>query len=448
MNAVKRSFLYLLRKYGKTLSLFLFLLVMATMMLTCLSLFSATQDAESNLKKALMSSFTVNAKQLESGLTKDTVTDILSLDGLSGQYALRSYTQASYFRLDGTPLEIETEGASQIPQGYEHAGKVVANSNSNNDTYFTEAGFKLIEGNAITQNNGNIVLLHKDFAERNGLFVGDDILLGNVSETDRRVKVTIIGLFNNTQEQDALGIAPSYDLYSNVAFTDIATGSYLIYGNGTINAQYGDFYVNDPEELYTIMSAVKELPNTEWEDTVITKYDNDYQNAKDALKGLLNIIFIAMIVIGVVCFLVLSLFLVFRLRSRIHETGVLLAMGISKSSVLLQYLLEIIVVAIIAFGLSFLTSSLIAQEVGDKLFAQTMQDGYEVIQRTDDSTQDEDITQSNDVEMSLPNVTVSISLKDYLSVFGIGMVLCVLSVSLALIPILRMKPKNILSQMN
>lgn len=448
MNAVKRSFLYLLRKYGKTLSLFLFLLVMATMMLTCLSLFSATQDAESNLKKALMSSFTVNAKQLESGLTKDTVTDILSLDGLSGQYALRSYTQASYFRLDGTPLEIETEGASQIPQGYEHAGKVVANSNSNNDTYFTEAGFKLIEGNAITQNNGNIVLLHKDFAERNGLFVGDDILLGNVSETDRRVKVTIIGLFNNTQEQDALGIAPSYDLYSNVAFTDIATASYLIYGNGTINAQYGDFYVNDPEELYTIMSAVKELPNTEWEDTVITKYDNDYQNAKDALKGLLNIIFIAMIVIGVVCFLVLSLFLVFRLRSRIHETGVLLAMGISKSSVLLQYLLEIIVVAIIAFGLSFLTSSLIAQEVGDKLFDQTMQDGYEVIQRTDDSTQDEDITQSNDVEMSLPNVTVSISLKDYLSVFGIGMVLCVLSVSLALIPILRMKPKNILSQMN
>lgn len=447
MNTVKRSFLYLLRKYGKTLSLFLFLLVMATMMLTCYSLFSAAQNAESNLKKALMSSFTVNAKQLESGLTKDTITDILSLGGLSGQYTLRSYTQASYFSLEGTPLEIETERASEVPQGYEHAGKVVANSNSDNDTYFTEAGFELVEGNAITQDSHNAVLLHQDFAKRNGLSVGDDILLGNVSEIDRRVKVTIIGLFDNAQEQEAIGIAPSYDLYANIAFTDIKTGSCLLYGKETMNTQYGDFYVNDPEELDTIMSAVSQLPNTEWEDTVITKYDNDYQKAKEALKGLLNIIFIAMIVIGAVCFLVLSLFLVFRLRGRIHETGILLAMGISKISILLQYLLEVIVIAAFAFALSFATSSLIAQEVGDELFAQTMQDGYEVVHLAS-STQDEDITQSNNTEMLASTVTVTVLMKDYLMVFGIGIILCILSVSLTIIPILRMKPKNILSQMS
>lgn len=430
MNTVKRSFLYLLRKYGKTLSLFLFLIVMATMMLICGSLFSATQDAETNLKKALMSSFTVNAKQLHSGLTEDTITNILSIGGLSGQYTLRSYTQASYFRLDGTPLEIETDGAAEVQQGYEHVGKVVANSNSDNDTYFTEAGFELVEGNAIAQDSQNAVLLHQDFAKRNGLSVGDIILLGNVSETDRSVKVTIIGLFINTKEQDAIGIVPSYDLYTNIAFTDISTGSCLIYGKGTMNMQYGDFYVNNPEELDTIISKVKELPNTEWKDTVITKYDNDYQKAKEALKGLLNIILIAMIVIGVVCFLVLMLFLVFRFRSRIHETGVLLAMGISKISILLQYLLEVIVIAIIAFALSFATSSLISQEVGDELFAKTMQNGYEVINLADST------------------IMVSVYMKDYLMVFCIGIILCILSVSIAIIPILRMKPKNILSQIS
>ncbi len=447
MNTVKRSFLYLVRKYGKTLSLFLFLLVMGTMMLTCCSLYSATQDAESNLKKALMSSFTVNGKQLENGLTHDTITDILSLSGLSGQYTLRSYTQASFFSIDGTPLEIQTEGATEVAQGYEHAGKVVANSNSDSDTYFTEAGFQLVEGNSITQESHNAVLLHKEFAKRNGLSIGDDILLGSVSETDRRVKVTVIGLFDNTQEQDALGIAPSYDLYSNIVFTDIEVASSLLYGKGTKNTQYGDFYVNDPEDLYTIMSAVRELPDTEWEDTIITKYDSDYQNAKDALNGLFNIIFIAMVVIGVVCFLVLSLFLVLRLRGRIHETGVLLAMGISKNSILLQYLLEVMVIAITAFTLSFATSSLIAQEVGDRLFTQTMQDGYGVTP-LGNLTQDEENTQNKDTEVLVFNVTVSASLKDFLIISGIGMVLCILSVTLAIIPILRMKPKNILTQMS
>ena len=74
---------------------------------------------------------------------------------------------------------------------------------------------------------------------------------------------------------------------------------------------------------------------------ILTRYDNDYQNAKESLEGLQNIVFIAIAVVSVICFLVLALFLTLRLRGRIHETGVYLAMGISKGSVLLQYLLEV-----------------------------------------------------------------------------------------------------------
>ena len=47
MNLCKRACLYSIRKKGTTLTLLAFLLVMATLMLTCLSIQSATETATS-----------------------------------------------------------------------------------------------------------------------------------------------------------------------------------------------------------------------------------------------------------------------------------------------------------------------------------------------------------------------------------------------------------------
>ena len=83
MNLCKRACLYSIRKKGKTLTLLAFLLVMATLMLTCLSIQSATETANANIKKALLGYFTINAKTLENGIPEDTVSQILDVDGLS-----------------------------------------------------------------------------------------------------------------------------------------------------------------------------------------------------------------------------------------------------------------------------------------------------------------------------------------------------------------------------
>ena len=124
MNLCKRACLYSIRKKDKTLTLLAFLLVMATLMLTCLSIQSATEIANANLKKALLGYFTINAKMLKNGIPEDTVSQILDVDGLSGRYTLRSYTYATYFDADGNLLEINTEGvvrcrrAMRMPDGW------------------------------------------------------------------------------------------------------------------------------------------------------------------------------------------------------------------------------------------------------------------------------------------------------------------------------------------
>ena len=431
MNLCKRAFLYSIRKKGKTLTLLAFLLVMATLMLTCFSIQSATETANANIKKALLGYFTINGKQLEGGITEEVREQILGINGLSGRYTLRSYSYAGYCDAQGNPLEINTEEAAQIPEGYEHAGKIVANSNSQDDSYFTEGG--------------NQVLIHEKFAQRNGLSIGDTMLLKDVEGKNRTIPVTVAGIFTNTKEQDSIGIAPSYDLYDNIVFTDLSTAAFLLYGiEDGASVQYGDFYVDDPDELERIMDEVKEIPGVVWEDCTFTRYDNDYQNAKESLEGLQNIVFIAIAVVSVICFLVLALFLTLRLRGRIHETGIYLAMGISKGSVLLQYLLEVVLVAAIALVISFGTSTVISHQIGSSLLSQVTSETYETV----DLTGEHETAEEPAEDLNLAEIEVAVSGEDYALVWAFGMALCMASTALAAYPIMKMKPKSILSQMS
>lgn len=445
MDLLKRACLYLVRKKGKTATLLAFLLVMATLVLTCFSIQSATKTANTNIKKALLGYFTINAKRLDTGITESVRNQILSIDGLSENYILRSYSYANYYDTDGKLLEISTEGAAQTPAGYENAGKIVASSNSENDSYCTEGGFKLTKGKAITSENGNAVLIHEKFAERNGLTVGDAMQLSDVTDKNRAIDVTVAGIFTSTKEQDAIGIAPSCDLYDNIVFTDLATASYLLYGTESeTNIQFGDFYVNDPEELDRIMGQVQEINGVDWTSCTLTCYDKDYQNAKKSLEGLQNIVFIAIAVVSVICFLVLALFMTLRLSSRIHETGIYLAMGISKGAVLLQYLLEVFIVAAIALLLSYGTSAAVSNQIGSRLLSQVTAETYETV----DLTQSAETARQPTEDLGLSEIVVEISAADYAVVWAFGLVICLVSTALAAYPIMKMKPKNILSQMS
>ncbi|MDO4322108.1 MAG: FtsX-like permease family protein [Lachnospiraceae bacterium] len=445
MNLCKRACLYSIRKKGKTLTLLAFLLVMATLMLTCLSIRSATETANTNIKKALLGYFTINAKHLDTGIPEAVTKQILSMDGLSGGYTLRSYTYATYLDTQGNPLEINTEDAAQIPDGYENAGRLVANTKSENDSYFTEGGFTLTEGSHIVTETGKQVLIHEKFAKRNGLSIGDTLLLRGIEDQTHTIPVTVAGIFINTKEQDSIGLAPSCDLYDNIMFTDLATASFLLYGTeGETRVQYGDFYVNDPDDLEQIMAEVQGIDSMDWANCTLTRYDNDYQNAKESLAGLQNIVFIAIAVVSLICFLVLALFLTLRLRGRIHETGVYLAMGISKGSVLMQYLLEVVIAAVLALLLSFGASSAISHQIGSSLLSQVTSEAYETVSLTGDA----ESAEKSSEDLGLSEIEVAVSAKDYALVWAFGMVLCAASTALAAYPIMKMKPRNILSQMS
>ena len=76
MSIFKRAFLYVIRKWGKTILLFAILLIMATFVLTGLSIWKASEAAQLNLRQSLGGKFEIYVDWENSPyVVKETVKD-------------------------------------------------------------------------------------------------------------------------------------------------------------------------------------------------------------------------------------------------------------------------------------------------------------------------------------------------------------------------------------
>ena len=415
MNFVKRAYLYTTRKKVRTILLFSIILIIATLLTVCFSINSSSNMANANVKKALKCGFTVNAKTLENGLDESIVNQILNIDVITDSYNLRSYTVAEYRDTNSNKLKTREDIGLKV---YENAGRVVGDRYSEKDSYFTDEGFKLTNGKHITPDKKQVALVHEDFANSNNLSLGDYIVLKNIEGNSIEVKVQIIGIFTSTRKSDSEEYMDTTNLFENIIFTDLNTSSKLIYETDS-NSQYGDFEVDDPGELDNLISEMKKIENVNWESCVITKNDSNFKNTKEALEGIQKIVSTAIIVIFIISIILIVLILNLWTKHRINEIAILLSIGISKKDIIWQQIIEIIMVSVPAFILSFLTSSIATKIVGSKLISS--------------------ITNS---------IEISVNIFDWLLVSGIGLVIVLTATILSIYQITKIKPRDIFSKID
>lgn len=416
MSFLKRAYLYTTRKKIRTGLLFSIILIISTLLIVCFSINSSTDIASANVRKSLKSGFTINAKTLNDGLNNNDIEKILNIDGLTEDYNLRSYTTTYYKNEEKEKLKTRDDTGIKV---YDNAGRVVSDLFSEKDTYFTDEGFKLIEGEPITPDTKYSALIHKDFAEENNLGIGDSIILENIEGNEVSVKVKIIGIFTSTRKSSSESYMDTTNLFENIIFTDLQTSSELIYESDDLKYQYGDFIVEDPQNLDKIIDDVKEIDSVEWGKCKITKDDSIYQNVKESLESLQSIVSVAITVIFVISIVLIILILNLWTKHRVYEIGVLLSIGINKLDIIKQQIVEIFMVSIPAFLFSFITSSIVNQMVSSKLI--------------------EDISNS---------IKVTVNISDWLIVSILGLLIIIVATILSIIQITRIKPRDIFSEVN
>ena len=462
MNTLKRAFLYTMRKKTKTLILFLVLVTISTFILTGLSIYKAADGSALSLRQSVSGSIRLELdennrknwqyQQVAGGMLVDYVgvpiTDedihkIMSIDGIKVYNGLGD---GSVFAKDFSFISGFSFGAGS---DYSRLPSVTDSEYFN---FFTRKAFQLVEGRHIKEGDDHVVLISTAIAEKNTLKLGDTITVQCCYDSGiyPDVTLTIIGIY--AYEADNEFNTTSTDkrnrlIIDHKAMQEIMQRDVIQYDNGV------DFYVDDPREMERIASQIKAL-DLDWDSFILTMDNSAYEAVASPLTAMQNLI--VWLIVGCVAVSVgiLILILSMWIKQRRHETGILLSVGISKSRILLQYTLEVLMIAIVAFGLSFFTSNLISQGVSDLIFHQVSESQpLPEIELPDDGTEYLDITgqyipyDTSNVE-TLESVQVNVSPNYLLYIYIFGTLLIVFSVSAASISVIQMKPKKILSQMS
>ena len=462
MNTLKRAFLYTMRKKTKTLILFLVLVTISTFILTGLSIYKAADDSALSLRQSVGGSIRLELdksnnknwryQQAAGGMlveyvgTPITDRDIQKIMSIDGVKAYNGLGDGSVFAKDFSFISGFSFGAGS---DYSRLPSVTDSEYFN---FFTRKAFQLVEGRHIKEGDDHVVLISTAIAEKNALKLGDTITVqccydsGNYPD----VSLTIIGIY--AYEADNEFNTTSTDkrnrlIIDHKAMQEIMQRDVIQYDNGV------DFYVDDPREMEKIASQIKAL-DLDWDSFTLTMDNSAYEAVASPLTAMQNLI--VWLIVGCVAVSVgiLILILSMWIKQRRHETGILLSVGISKSRIILQYTIEVLMIAVVAFGLSFFTSSLISQGVSDLIFHQVSESQpLPEIELPDDGTEYLDITgqyipyDTSNVE-TLESVQVNVSPNYLLYIYIFGTLLIVFSVSAASISVIQMKPKKILSQMS
>ena len=218
-----------------------------------------------------------------------------------------------------------------------------------------------------------------------------------------------------------------------------------------------DFYVDDPAEVDRIVEEVKSLDNIDPSDFVVDVDTSSVDSVIEPLKNmdsLMTGLIAVMVVIGAI---ILYLVLAGRGRERIHEGGVLLSLGVTKQAIVAQYLVEIALVAVLAFGVSYFTSGIVAQTAAGQLLDYATEQvgdtggqnatgttGGDGMMTADSSSMAPQFEQNRD----MTKIEVVIDPAALVGVYLAGGVLIIGSVLAAALPVLRLKPKEILTKMS
>lgn len=386
MNTLQRAILYDTRKIGKSLTLFLLFLLVTVFITLSFTVLGAVQTAAANLRETVGASFTLRGKPLE--LETDGNDYAMKFAPVSMQDIQQIADAPEIKAYNAQQSMSATAGSFIYPSGMP-SGPISANMESAWNQNFTSGILTLAEGRHITEDDESVALISRELAEENSLQVGEKL-----SFTNPATIVEVIGIY----ESD-----PSMEFDTDTIFTDLgAIGS---------DIERVDFFVTDPANLETAMGQING-------DYIIQANTSEYDAISTQLAtiGWLTTVLIAAAI--VVSTIVLLLILAMRIRGRIHEVGIFLAMGISKGNILAQFLIEAWAILLLAMLTSRPISYLATVQIGAVL------------------------------QSMIGTVSMTISVWELLVQYALETAVVTASIIMAACPTMRLQPKEILSKLS
>lgn len=340
---------------------------MSTLSLVGLSIKTATEKASKETFKDITNSFAMQINRRTNpgtprgagNLKGEDITQITKIDGVK-EHVKRMGVVADLIDHEIIAAKGEAKDAERARK-FGRTLMVTGVNDSTKEDKFVAETFKLVDGRHLEKSDVATVLMHEDLAKKNNLKVGDKLKIksniydaDNEKQADETVEVTIVGLFAG---KNKTGVSSAQELYENNLIADLDTAAKL-YGYTKETAIYQDatFFVDGNKNLDQVMSAAQKLA-IDWKSYQLVKGSSNFPSLQKSIAGVYGVA--SKLLIGGLIFsgAILTLVLFLWLNARRKEIGILLSIGKNKWQIVGQFMLELIMIGVVGFGVSYYFAS-------------------------------------------------------------------------------------------
>ena len=402
-NMLKRSWLSIRRKLGRTVILSLIFFMMANLVLAAFIIKSAVGAQMDYAKSTLGGTVSIQADmdtirenqkaEMEKGgnpsemfkeMSRPSV-DVKTANEIASSYTdyIKDYSYETAASANANNLEtVESKGfgggkmPNGMPSGFNFSGQ--SNNSDDEDTLdadITISGINAyayingVQSETITIKDGSYfdessdgqVMISYEFAELNSLKVGDTFKLKNIY-TEAEIPLTVIGIYDSSEER-----ADANTMYMNTE-TAAKFLSSDDYNSGNYDVDDVNFYMvnsdNAEEFVNKINSEFTELAENNLKVAVDTSEYDSIANSIESVGSFANTILIIVIVAAII---IITLIVTINVKDRRYEIGVLMSLGASKKNIIGQIATELLIIGTMGFALASVTGTIFAGTLGNMI---------------------------------------------------------------------------------
>lgn len=397
MNFIKRAWLHLKAKRGKTGLLILINSAILVFVVSGLTIKSAADAAIQNAKNEAGASVTLQVNR-ESMMKKNQSSSssnsneppkmemtpislsvaqkIAKMNGVKS-YSFISTTTASAGNGIKAISSSENSSNSNSNDSKQFGGRgpeiqgdfTVAGVNATS-TYseFTKGTNTITSGaGIISSTSDNEAVIEESLASANNLKTGSTFeITTTVNNETKTFKLKVVGIYKSSASIDSAQVRNTAMNPSNKIFVNLATANMMKGTSGTVDSAV--FNISNPENLSNFASEAKgEIDTSKYQ--IITS-DEIYKQMLQPLNNVSTFAQNIVILVAIAGAVISTLIVILSIRERRYEIGVLMSLGESRLKIISQFFIELIAVSGISIIIASVAGNFVGNAIGSQVLAQ------------------------------------------------------------------------------
>lgn len=471
MYIIKNAWINIKRHLGRNILIGLIVLVVALSSTIALSINTSGNKLIESYKdkNELAVSFRLDMSKLRdesNTYTKLTISDIEN-------YADSDYVSSYYYTLDTSLSSDDIEAIdmsekfepkdngnapnSEIPRGdiggngddmtSQGDYKITAYSDPSYIENFINGTSKITSGSMITKDDEeNHVVISEELATQNDSEVGDEITFYLPSDSSITYTFEITGIFETTDDSASDDFMNINALNAqNQIYTTVTAINNILEDDDSSNSLNATIYLKNQDDLEAYTEEVKDKGLSDY--YTLSNNTDEITSTLTPIKNISNFSMTFLIIILIVGAIILAVINILNIRDRKYEIGVLRAIGMSKTKLILSLLTELFIVTVIAFIIGIIGGKLLSQPVTNKMLENEINSQQVQTENTRENFGGRGFERPNERRATQnyeDSLTVTLDAETVIILFSFGLILVIVSGSASAIFITKYNPNQIL----